>query len=452
VLLSIPVMYYVVSAWLGQRELDQLCAEIAADDPDWQWADLIAALPPAPDNENAFVQLRKVNGLLKTTPFAVAPAWDSPAKEKAREMRNARLSEANVALLRAAFMPLDPKLLPEARRLKEFPKGRLKIDATINPFLVMLDEIQHAREIMRLLDCDIHVRTHDNDLAGAAESWHALLNTSHAIEDNPTLIGQLVRMAGQAIAVGALERMLAQGELTDAELVNIQTLLRRETKDNLLYFGMRGERAINHRTYTDVRDGKLEMSKLMGGMTGRPPGILDRAADLFPSVLLRGYPEHLRLLDAQVKASKLKDEERIDALEKIEQEARKNGNLLTRLLLPATMKVGQASSRTQAQIRCALAALAAERYRATHDAWPTSLDELVKERLLDAIPTDPFDGKALRFKRTPTGIVIYSIGLDKIDNQGNLSRSNPYGPGTDLGFEVWDRLLRGMQAPVEEEP
>lgn len=451
VLLALPVTYYFVSAWFADRSLQRICAEIEAEDPHWQWADLLAQTPPAPEDVNAFTQIRKVNGLLKKTPFAIAPIWDTPAKEKARQVRNARLSEDNVTLLRAAFAPLDPMLLKEARKLKDYPKGRMKIDPATNPFELMLGDIQSSRSLMHVLDNDILLRTHDNDIDGAVESWQALLNTSHAIEDNPTLIGQLVRIAGQTIALAALERMLGQDELSEPDLAKIQALLHREMGDNLLYFGLRGERAGGHRLYTDLRDGKITLSKVMSGINMGQTGVLDHAVDLFPSIILKGYPEHLRLLDEQVKASKLKDDECLEAMKALDDKVRNSRNIITRLLMPATNKVAEANHRSQAQLRCALVAVAVERYRIKNDAWPQGFDDLLKDRWLDEVPKDPYDGKPLRFKRTPTGIVIYSVGLDKIDNQGKLDRGNPLATGADRGIELWDRKLRAIAPPVEDE-
>jgi hypothetical protein len=112
--------------------------------------------------------------------------------------------------------------------------------------------------------------------------------------------------------------------------------------------------------------------------------------------------------------------------------------------------MAEAAQRSQAQLRCAIAGLAAERYRLKHNnTWPRGLDDLVKEGLLKEVPKDPYDGQPLRLKRKPTGIVIYSVGYDKIDNGGTIDRANPRTPGTDIGFELWDR--RGVPPPASEE-
>src|SRR5205823_3863301 len=56
--------------------------------------------------------------------------------------------------------------------------------------------------------------------------------------------------------------------------------------------------------------------------------------------------------------------------------------------------------RSHALTRCAIAALAAERYRRANGRWPESLAELVTAGLLRAVPGDSFDGQPLRLKPT----------------------------------------------------
>jgi hypothetical protein len=445
---SIVAGYILIAGWLRDRELEQLYAEIDADDPNWRWPDLVAELKPAPDEENAFVQIRKVHGMLQLTAFALPPVWDSDAKAKAHRVRNARLSVENAELLRAAFQPLDPQLLSKARKLKDLPKGRLKIDPNSKCLPWMPEEMQ-VRNIFRLLECDVMLRLHENDLEGVTVSWHALLNTSHAIEDNPTAISQLIRMLGQMIAVRALERILGQGELSESDLAKIQTLLERELGDNLLYFAMRGERAGGHQTYLDLRDGKTTITQVLGGGTG-----LDPLFDLYPGFILKSYPAHLRHFQEAIKVSKLKDEKRLDGLDAVEQRMLMDRNMIANVLMQmsVTSKVARASHRNQALLRSAQVAVAAERYRLKSEAWPRGMDELIREGLLEQIPNDPYDGKPLRFQRTPTGLVIYSMGPDKADNQGKLDRDGPGRPGSDLGFELWDRPFRAVAPPEEEEP
>jgi hypothetical protein len=118
---------------------------------------------------------------------------------------------------------------------------------------------------------------------------------------------------------------------------------------------------------------------------------------------------------------------------------------LARLLLSNVEKVSEAFLRNQALLRCTVTALAAERFRRTHQLWPNSLDELVQESFLKAVPLDPWDGKPLRWQPTPDGIRIYSVGLDGKDDGGNLSKTSNQ-PGTDWGFQLLNVARRRQPA------
>jgi hypothetical protein len=108
----------------------------------------------------------------------------------------------------------------------------------------------------------------------------------------------------------------------------------------------------------------------------------------------------------------------------------------------------------QALGRCAVAAVAAERYRLRHGTWPASLAALVPE-FLRQVPADPYDGQPLRYRRLPDGVLIYSVSTDGQDDGGTINRENPTFPGSDLGFRLWDvkhRRQPPRPAPQVEAP
>ena len=66
--------------------------------------------------------------------------------------------------------------------------------------------------------------------------------------------------------------------------------------------------------------------------------------------------------------------------------------------------------------------LTLEQYRDRHNgSLPKGLEELVPT-WAGQIPTDPFDGRPLRYKRLVQGYVVYSIGPDCEDNDGSERR------------------------------
>src|SRR5205814_10211529 len=115
---------------------------------------------------------------------------------------------------------------------------------------------------------------------------------------------------------------------------------------------------------------------------------------------------------------------------------------LVALLLPAVEKVRLATWRGHAQLRCAIAALAAERYRRQAGRWPDSLDALVTAGLLKEVPADPFADGPLKLKKLPDGLVIYSVGVDRSDDGGVIDRKDPARKGADVGFQLWDVAKR----------
>ena len=102
----------------------------------------------------------------------------------------------------------------------------------------------------------------------------------------------------------------------------------------------------------------------------------------------------------------------------------------------------------EARRRLVVTAIALKRHHVRHDAYPNTLDELVPE-LLKNRPVDFMDGKPLRYSRTDGDhFILYSVGLDCVDNGGEMPRQGPGGSrygvpgrfgtpqGTDL---VWPR-------------
>jgi hypothetical protein len=121
--------------------------------------------------------------------------------------------------------------------------------------------------------------------------------------------------------------------------------------------------------------------------------------------------------------------------------------VLVRLLAPAVNKVAAACLRSRVELRCAIAAVAAERYRRQKGQWPDKLETLHQAGYLTQVPVDLYDGKPLRFLRLDDGLLIYSVGPDGADNGGLIDRDKPYSSGTDMGFRLWD-VPRRRQAPV----
>ncbi len=71
----------------------------------------------------------------------------------------------------------------------------------------------------------------------------------------------------------------------------------------------------------------------------------------------------------------------------------------------------------QSRINVGQVGLALKVYRAEHEAYPDSLEEVAPD-ILKKIPEDPFTGKGLVYKKSGDGFVLYSLGPDLQDNHG----------------------------------
>jgi hypothetical protein len=108
-------------------------------------------------------------------------------------------------------------------------------------------------------------------------------------------------------------------------------------------------------------------------------------------------------------------------------------------------KYAESALRDHALLSCAVVALAAERFRLAHKRWPASVNELCPAFLPEP-PVDPFDGRPLRLTRWADGVVVYSVGMDGVDDGGDLDPPARGRWSKDHGLRLYDPDKRGLPA------
>jgi hypothetical protein len=93
-----------------------------------------------------------------------------------------------------------------------------------------------------------------------------------------------------------------------------------------------------------------------------------------------------------------------------------------------------------ARARCAVVAVAIERFRIKTGRTPGALAELTPA-YLDAIPLDPFGTQPLRYLANGAGYSVYSVGMNGKDDGGNfeVAPSGPWtatNPSPDIGLRI----------------
>jgi hypothetical protein len=444
---------YGFFVYYTDRDVREAMAEADQDFPrGWQLDDLEARREQVPEAENAALVAMKVKALLPATWPAEPENGDGGAvsgltcAERFRDLPpQVQLPEAVGRWLRANLARVEPARA-EARKLIGMTRGRYPLVWDDNVLETKLHS-PAARSAAELLQYEAALASQEGAADDAVALVRGMVAAARSVGDEPTLISLLIRLGGcDGRAVAALERALAQGEPSPRELEAVQALLQKEAGEPLFTQAARGERAGMHKMLLTLQDRGVSLAPLAGGTGGVEKGLVNLAG---PALARRSHGPMLRLLNEYVAVSQLPPERRAEALKGLQRkviQAKLDYDIVTALLMPAILKVAEADQRGTGNLRCAFVAVALERYRRDHGRWPDTLDALVP-KYLAAVPTDPQDGRPLRYTRRPDGVVVYWLGPDGTDDGGKLDRRNQNAKGTDQGFQLWDVGQRRQPAP-----
>jgi hypothetical protein len=260
------------------------------------------------------------------------------------------------------------------------------------------------------------------------------------------LATQVKRLDYQQGCVEVLEESLRRGQGTEANLLAVQKALQAEAADPVMRTLARAERAGLHGLMNSLANGSL---------TRAGPGLLGIRAEgvavILGSERLR-EPDSLGAMHAWLLSYTTR------LVEIAEQPSEAQPALLKELgdraaqappgaiPLVAALRLhdlGADCQRELALLRSAAVAMALERYRLANGRWPETLAELTLKQL-GAVPTDPYDGKPLRYARHKDVVVVYALGPDGKDDGGKPDRLNQFDQhgGYDVGFRLWDTASR----------
>ena len=335
-----------------------------------------------------------------------------------------------------------------ARQMADYPRGRYAIPWSALCFDSPVYHLDPALRIKRLLYFDALVRAEDGDAEGAARSCLAALNAGRSLDEEPIPGSQIVRAHCQLAAERAFERVLSQGRPSEETLKKLQAEFVQEAAQPVLLLAFRSYRALTHQDLIALKERRVNHRRIY---VANPYGIPDQALKMKDALRARAcHAAYLRYLTRLVELAKLPPEQQGPRLEELK---------LPQLAKPMTFGIVMVPDEglhrihrqflgTLAVLRCAVTGLAVERYRRDTGQWPESLANLLA-RYLRKQQLDPFDGAALRYRRLEDGVVIYSVGPDRNDHGGHLTREMPPPEGADLGFRLWDPSKR-RHAAVED--
>jgi hypothetical protein len=293
--------------------------------------------------------------------------------------------------------------------------GRLSFD-------ILLPEIQHLRTGAQLLALDARHRAAKGDYSGLLDVQAMYGLAAHAATE-PFMVSELVAAAIDGMAGETLHAVLGN-HIADAKELSSVSLDGTTSYRRLMSRAMRMEEAMITNYFADMSN--IDHAQV-ANILDIDPALMPLVAPIY-RVFLQGYDlaQYRRFVHAheQLSTTPYRDAVKRWEEERRAFEARQRG-LLTALVLPSFGSFSEAGYRADAKRRVAATALALHRFRAAQGKDVERLDDLVHvAHLIPIVPLDPYDERPLKFVKSPTGWIVYSIGRDLVDDGGKRYDEN----------------------------
>ncbi len=388
----------------ADRALTEALSETEARDEDWSLDAIEDARALVPEAQNNIYTIKAARGLIARDWKVGEAAADIPAKYPPEHRLRHEQCRAVIDALEDVEAARD-----EVKPLANQPTGRYAITYSRDFIGTPLRHADDWYAVRQMLALDIVLLAEEGKPDEALTACRCLLNLTRSLGDEPLLISQNLRNIGTKDLVRLLERVLAQGEPSEAALAELQAALETEEKHNGLLIGMRGERAGCDRFLRLVEKDHVPDFMLLGGLTEEDQSHQTRAEQiaysLTPGANKLNRAAFLRHANRMIEIAELPPEEQGPGLEQLADQ-HDELPLLARLLFPRTLRLGQSFREGKGLIRCAIVALASERFRKSTGHWPESAEELVTAGYLKAIPHDAFSDGLVRYAKVEGGVEI----------------------------------------------
>lgn len=455
-ILLIVFASYRVSNASAVRRLE---AEIKRKGEPLTLADLAATYPPIPDEDNGAVLLVELwkkedpefwNAFLdgvRPLPARQEPRWDAALPllgADARRISRTTVLQPTNLLAAEAFLEAQKEHIELVRQALRKPKFRFPIVLT-DGYAALLPHLALVKREAQTLHVGALLAIERGDMEAAIAAVEAITRTGSALDDEPLVISQLARVSCFHMGLEVMERLSSRQALSSSQLERLGTVLSQMEMKGHLRLAFVSERAAMLSVFdlpetalpealsADAQDGEATTSprdyrlgiKVLGavGFSTRDRRLILETMGKAIQLVDLGSPEALEQCEELFRNAKLNA-------------SRFPPNFFSAMLLPGLEKAALRITTLEARRRAAMVSLAVERNRLAGNApLPESLEQLVPQ-FLPAIPADPFDGEPIRYKKLPTGFVVYSIGPDRADDGGKERPQRAAQQNFDVTFVV----------------
>lgn len=349
-------------------------------------------------------------------------------------------------------------------------------------FELRLPHLAHMRRLARILIFDAKIGADEGDAGRVVESHGAVLLMARQLHEEPVfLITDFVKISLITFSIDQLRDLLKAHPdlLTRDQIISLAHsygAARDRVEIGLGVQSMMFEDLLQ-RAFTDNGNGNGRLTPEGLGMLSLYSRFAAVPVDVFPRSAPGFYKDAASPLSITLVADRRAQRERfrtvtdafetvlregpasIGRLETIERQLTEDYRWMESLryqpvlvTMPALLISCETIFRARTRVDAGVLMLALEVYRTEHGAYPGSLHDL-PPRLIPEIPEDPMDpGSPLKYARTDTGYVIYSVGSDGDDDSGRATdRSRITDGSKDKPDNVSDFSIRFARG-TEPEP
>ncbi len=330
----------------------------------------------------------------------------------------------------AGYLSGNIEALALLHQASNIPRSRFPINLgklSIMPYPHLANAVRSAY----LLQTDAANHAEDTSPELAILSVESSFALSRSLAKEPLVRSHLARIETQKIAVSSLQHILNKTRLTDEQLAALAVALEKADDQRGLARAFIGQRCIGIQGFNMMRD----TTDLIALPAGRSRPLSQRLflnvaiffsspQYLYDSCGFLQWDElnYLQSMDRYIQTAQTDFPERIAAAQVLRQSLEQQDGLhaFSRGWLRGMngSRVILKDAAVTARLRSARIAIAIERFRVSHDhQLPQTVAELTPFGS-SGVPTDPFDGQPLRYKKLAPGYVVYSIG-EKGDGAGN---------------------------------
>lgn len=285
-------------------------------------------------------------------------------------------------------------------------------EATVDFSQDAFDSFTRMREGTRLLTAHARYAAAQGQADEAADDCIVMLQYARAFPGY-NLISGLMDIAISESACRLIAYTVVTAQVSPGRLGALQEHLEREVSDSAMIRLICGERVCG--SYI-LQSGKLPMPRIMR------------------------WPNHAAYLEVMREFAAISRAPFPDSLDQAKMvvfkyATPKSGySWLGRSIVPILSSTLDKCARDQALIRATLCSLAVRRSMLDANPMPASLQELVP-KYLESVPADPFTGGPLLYRVDDAGCVIYSVGVNGVDDGGSIEPT-PRAREEDIGVRV----------------